>query len=175
MGAAAAFSVYAWNLHQPQLVPIGTLPGRNFEFVSWTGTGNGSYSGKSSEAVITMDSPISEKANYAELYQVTFVEFGLSRGTPWSSTLNQTVMTSNSSEMTFADPNGSYAFTVSLQLGYRTYSGSVTVNGSPVYINVPILHAPPTVNYLPYVISVTSAVIVAAIIAVSLLVRRKKS
>ena len=65
-------------------------------------------------------------------YDVTFTEAGLPVGTSWSVTLNGTNQPSVGSTLTFAEPNGTYPFSVGTVAGYTASpsSGSVNVNGS---------------------------------------------
>ncbi|MEM4067091.1 MAG: hypothetical protein QXV17_09565, partial [Candidatus Micrarchaeaceae archaeon] len=54
-------------------VSISASPNTGYHFVSWTGTGSGSYSGTNNPAIITMNSPISEIASFEiNTYTVTF-------------------------------------------------------------------------------------------------------
>ncbi|MGA7923271.1 MAG: PQQ-binding-like beta-propeller repeat protein, partial [Thermoplasmata archaeon] len=67
-------------------------------------------------------------------FVVSFTEVGLTRGTPWSVTLNRETEFSSSASVRFILPNGTYSFTVGTVPGYsvnRT-TGSLTVNGGPV-------------------------------------------
>jgi hypothetical protein len=49
-----------------QTLIISANPNFGFKFTSWTGTGFGSYTGTSSSAKITMNSAITETANFLE-------------------------------------------------------------------------------------------------------------
>jgi cytochrome c biogenesis protein ResB len=71
-------------------------------------------------------------------YTITFTESGLTSGTSWNVTLNETLNSSKTTTITFTEPNGTYAYTVGSVPGYTVSptSGSVTVNGTNV--NVPI-------------------------------------
>ncbi len=64
-------------------------------------------------------------------YSVTFTETGLPGGTSWSVSLGGSTHTSPSVFMTFAEPNGTYSFTVAPVAGYvaAAQSGSITVAG----------------------------------------------
>jgi hypothetical protein len=70
---------------------------------------------------------------YGARYTVTFTETGLPSGTSWSVTLNGTPHISTTTQITFSEPNGTYAFTVGSVNGYKASpsSGSVTLNGAP--------------------------------------------
>ncbi|MGC1839100.1 MAG: YncE family protein, partial [Candidatus Acidiferrales bacterium] len=72
-------------------------------------------------------------------YAVTFTETGLPVGTAWSVTLNGTWASSNTTEIAFAEPNGTYAYSIAPIPGFTTTApaGSAMVRGSP--ISVPVL------------------------------------
>ncbi|MEM4098737.1 MAG: hypothetical protein QXW57_03175 [Candidatus Micrarchaeaceae archaeon] len=54
-------------------VSISASPNTGYHFVSWTGSGSGSYSGSNNPVTITMNSPISEIASFEiNTYTVTF-------------------------------------------------------------------------------------------------------
>lgn len=65
---------------------------------------------------------------------VTFTETGLPQGTSWSITLNGNTQSSTSTSITFNEPNGNYQFVVNPPVSYNvvSYSGSLTVNSSPL-------------------------------------------
>ncbi len=116
-------------------IKIYAVPKSNFEFLFWSGTGNGSYSGILNQTSIVMNGPITEKANFAELYSVTFFETGLPSGTIWFLNLSNGKSyntTGNSIEIQI--PNGSYSYTIGTgnkEYAPTQYSGSFTVNGAP--------------------------------------------
>ncbi|MGC8620271.1 MAG: InlB B-repeat-containing protein, partial [Thermoplasmata archaeon] len=115
-------------------ITINAVPNSNFEFISWNGTGSGSYSGINNSSTITMNSPVTEQANFIELYSITFTESGLPSGTSWSVTLNGTTLSSTNSTITFQEPNGTYSYTIAPISGYRgnMYSGSITIDGNAI-------------------------------------------
>jgi YVTN family beta-propeller protein len=69
-------------------------------------------------------------------YSATFRETGLSPGNPWSVLLNGTFLTTTWSNLTFAEANGTYPFTVGSVGGMGTdpSTGSVSVTGASVAI-----------------------------------------
>lgn len=69
---------------------------------------------------------------YLVTYVVSFVESGLTTGTPWSVTLNNTTKQSINNTIIFTESNGSYPYFVDPLSGFSTYNytGNVTVNGS---------------------------------------------
>jgi len=68
------------------------------------------------------------------VYAVTFSETGLPSGTSWSVTLNGSLKNSTTTTIVFAEPNGSYPFSLSSIAGYHPSppSGTATVAGAPV-------------------------------------------
>jgi hypothetical protein len=72
------------------------------------------------------------------VYAVTFCADGLPRGTSWSVTLDGNTVASTASTISFAEPNGSYSFSVGSVPGWRTptASGTVTVQGAPASVEV---------------------------------------
>ncbi len=67
-------------------------------------------------------------------YPVSFSESGLPTGMNWSVILNGQTLSSNTSTVTFKEPNGTYTFSVGTVPGYTTNvtSGNLTVNGGTV-------------------------------------------
>ncbi|MGC8673409.1 MAG: InlB B-repeat-containing protein, partial [Thermoplasmata archaeon] len=119
-------------------INISAIPNSSFEFLYWSGTGNGSYSGVLNPASITMNGPITEKANFAELYNVTFFETGLPSGTLWFVNLSNGKSyntTGNSIEIQI--PNGSYSYTiVTTNKEYFAEGGSLIVNGTNLDMSI---------------------------------------
>ncbi len=71
-------------------------------------------------------------------YPVTFTEAGLLSGTSWSITLNSMMQSSATTTIVFAEPNGTWAYTVGPVPGFHAnaYSGSVHVAGGPSGVTV---------------------------------------
>ena len=71
-------------------------------------------------------------------YTVDFVESGLPSGTVWTVDLSVRTNSSSTSTIGFAEPNGTYSFTVGVVAGYNANpsSGSVTVNGAAVTVSI---------------------------------------
>jgi hypothetical protein len=115
-------------------------PGELFE--SWVGTGAGSYTGTENPAPVTMDAPVSEQVVFASgtTYSVTYAESGLPAGATWSVSTNGVSSTTNSTSLTFNEPNGSYSF--GAESTYSEANGTsfraipsfstFTVSGAPV-------------------------------------------
>ncbi|MCI4364358.1 MAG: hypothetical protein L3K13_08740, partial [Thermoplasmata archaeon] len=81
------------------------------------------------------------------VYEVSFVATGLPSGTAWTVQLNQTVENSSTSTIVFTVPSGTYPYSVAPVSGFSTTgSGTVSVNGAPVLVNVsfsPVLQLVP--------------------------------
>jgi len=78
-------------------------PSTHLAFVSWMGTGSGSYSGADPAAPIAMNGPVTETAKFAPLMgMVTFVESGLPAGAEWSVVVNGVNETTFGDSITFA-------------------------------------------------------------------------
>lgn len=68
-------------------------------------------------------------------YPVIFAETGLASGTMWSVTLNGAAKSTGTGYLVFAEPNGTYSFTIASVSGYslKTISGMITVKeGAPI-------------------------------------------
>ena len=127
-----------WYNSQQQ-VSLQATPGNNFQFTSWSGTGNGSYSGTSSLATVTMKGPINETASFGRIYYVTFTESGLPSGTKWFVNVSGPRSYSSSSTMiSFPEVNGTYSYAIATDRRYETPvpDGSITVQGQNVSISV---------------------------------------
>ena len=133
---------------------IKAVPNLNYELISWSGTGNGSYSGNNNPATITMNGPITEKANFIELYNITFIESGLPSGTSWYVNLsNGQSISGNGTTIMLSLPNGTYRYTItSLNKDYppTPSSGTITVNGSNMNVAVKF-------NLLTYTLTFTES------------------
>jgi hypothetical protein len=129
-----------------------------FTFLSWNGSGNGSYTGNNDSANITMNGPITEIANFVRFYVVTFEETGLPFGTEWFVNLsngvslippsfnNPTNSTSGYySEFGYMIINGTYSYSVSTvnRAYYSPDHGTFVINGSNIQIKITFL----PVNY----------------------------
>jgi len=88
----------AWY-NQSTVIGISQSANSGFTFNGWTGTGTVSYTGASSSASITMNSPVSETSSYVT--NVVFTESGLGGGTSWAVTLNGNTLSSTGTSITF--------------------------------------------------------------------------
>jgi len=120
------------------VVPISQSANSGFLFTGWTGTGTVSYTGASSSASVTMNSPVSETSAYTT--NVVFTESGLPGGTSWAVTFNGVTLPSTGTTIMFNNlAPASYSWTTNTgiacgtgcQYAPSTSSGSVsTVSGS---------------------------------------------
>ncbi len=120
-------------------VSISATPYSGYQFLSWSGSGAGSYSGTTNQVSITMNGPVSETANFGSAtttYAVTFTESGLPTGTTWYVNITgQPSQSSTGTTITVQLPNGTYSY--SIATGNKEYapspaSGSFKVNGAVV-------------------------------------------
>ncbi|MCI4353585.1 MAG: hypothetical protein L3K14_09450 [Thermoplasmata archaeon] len=111
-------------------------PAAGYAFLSWNGSGNGSYSGTNTTPAITMHGPIGEIATFGLGYPVDFQELGLADGTTWSVTFNGVTQSAFFVFLDFAAPNGTFPYMVAPIPGYHadSYRGNITVAGSPVTV-----------------------------------------
>ncbi|MDE1833212.1 MAG: hypothetical protein KGH58_02215 [Candidatus Micrarchaeota archaeon] len=123
--------------NQSSVVGINQVTNSGFMFNGWTGTGTVSYTGASSSASVTMNSPVSETSSYVT--NVVFTESGLPGGTSWSVTLNGNTLSSTGSSIIFGNlVPGSYPWSTNgiscgtgCQYTPSSSSGSVsTASGS---------------------------------------------
>jgi len=72
-------------------------------------------------------------------FALTFTESGLPTGTSWSVTIGSSQLSSTGTTIVFAEPNGTWAYTVGLVSGYSTpqRSGDAVINGGPTNVAVP--------------------------------------
>ena len=88
-------------------------------------------------SITVRGSAISEAMTFTQVtYTVPFTENGLPSGTSWSVTVNGVTHSSAAATVNFAEPNGTYAYSIADVPGWHQtalpYSGSVVVNGAAV-------------------------------------------
>jgi hypothetical protein len=109
-------------------------------------------------------------------YTISFTESGLPLGTLWYVTLNGQTLYSNSSEITFKEPNGTYSYTITTEnknYAPNLSSGTLTVKGENVNLTITFSLIKPTVTFTePYI--AVAVIIVLVIILVVFLARRRK-
>ncbi|MEM4098981.1 MAG: hypothetical protein QXW57_04455, partial [Candidatus Micrarchaeaceae archaeon] len=106
-------------------VSISASPNTGYHFVSWSGSGSGSYSGSNNPVTITMNSPISETANFAPNTYTVIFQSSPVEGAP--------VTVDGNSETTPYNISVIYGATVSYSYGnpFNGGSGVRYVNPSP--------------------------------------------
>ncbi len=104
-------------------VTISAFPSRGYGFACWSGNGSGSYSGPDNPATITMDSPITETANF----NVGVSVLSTCGGTGFASAGNA-VYSSNSTF--YVPPGTSVKFSETPLTGYQFVEWSGTRNTS---------------------------------------------
>ncbi len=137
-GAGGSVSPLSGWFNNSTAVPVTATAAAGFAFASWTGAGSGSYTGTNNPTSLTMNGPITETANFATAYTVTFSESGLPAATMWTVTLNGVALSSTTTTITFSEVNGTYPYSVTPIPGYRasSYGGSVTVAGTNPTISI---------------------------------------
>jgi YVTN family beta-propeller protein len=92
--------------------------------------------------------PVSEPIGFTKLpageYSVIFSERGLPKGTSWSVTLNNSPANSQTGNISFAEPNGTYSYSVGQVNGYTASppSGGFAVRGSSVVLAIKFASLP---------------------------------
>jgi len=84
--ANPAAGTYWYNAGEA--VQLSAAGSGSYVFTSWTGTGTGSYRGTDNPATITMDAPITETANFAQLATMIVSYEILDGGSPTPPTFN---------------------------------------------------------------------------------------
>ena len=116
-----------------------------------------------------------------QTYDVMFNETGLENGTPWSVSVNGSILSSNNHSIVFTLYNGTYNYSVAAVSGYNTpnNNGTIVVNGTSATVNVTFTKIPSVVNSTPapdygYKLLITLIITGIVIIGIiSLFVRRK--
>lgn len=117
---------------------IGGVPG-------WTAS---QYAG----SVTVNGAVVNEATGFTQVtYTVTFVESGLPSGATWSVRLGTSIASSTTNTVTFAEPNGTYAYTITDVPGWHQrslpYTGSVMVDGATVNEAIVFLQVTYTVTF----------------------------
>ena len=79
-------------------------------------------------------------------FPITFIQIGLSSGTPWSITVrSQVFASSDGGPIRFSEPNGTYGFHVDPVTGYHPVpvNSSFNVSGAAVTVRIAFYHPPP--------------------------------
>ncbi len=101
-GSGGSTSASSGWYNSGTIVSILASPIAGHNFTAWVGSGNGSYSGTSNPVSITVNSPITETAEFElTLYAVTFSETGLPAGTSWTVTLDESNESSSNNTINF--------------------------------------------------------------------------
>jgi len=113
-------------------------------------------------------------------YPITITENGVPNGTSWSATLTGTTfngqsinvtLSSRNNTITFYEPNGTYAYTIHLPLGYHgsNTKGSINLSGNSATLTIKVWG---TMNYL-WILIIAAVIIIAVAIGIILLRRGK--
>lgn len=113
------------------------IPSDGFQFISWNGTGQGNYTGNSSNVTILLRGPVLEVAAFGKLYEVQVVESGLLNGDVWYMNLsNGLSVNSTSTMMNLTLINGTYSYILSGGLDYTEGMGVLAVTGQSTTLAV---------------------------------------
>ena len=110
---------------------------------------------------------------YIQKYSITFTEINLPSNTKWAVSINGFVFTSTTFNISFAEPNGTYTYTITSNNKQYTTSqsiGSITINGSAKFVSITFRNA----FYSNIYPTIRSAGIVFAIASISILLMNKK-
>ncbi len=118
----------------------------NLSFLSWSGSGNGSWNGATSNGTATVYGPVNETANFLInnlcqgsscfnlTYTYNFTEIGLPANTTWAVSLTNLTNSSNLPYLTFSDVYGPLPFTV----------WTVSYNRTSAWVGTPDYQSPIT-------------------------------
>ncbi len=105
-------------------IDLTAEPAPGYHFVSWNGTGSGSYTGTDAVAPVTPEGPITEMAQFllnppppVFHYSLTVSESGLPTGTTWNATVGLVGGSSVSGTIVLNGLNGTYTLTVPVVQG----------------------------------------------------------
>jgi hypothetical protein len=136
---------------------------------------------ESSLTVLSSNAMVNLQFSPITYYNVTFSENGLPHDTNWTVTFGGSSQKSSSGNITFSMANGSYSYTVSSVGNYipNHSSGSVTVNGNNVTVNItfgisPSVTKQPAPGNNMWMIYLGIGVAVAAGILASIIFLRRK-
>ena len=141
-----------WNV-SVNSVPESLTTDGNTDALEWPGLTNGNYSysitaisgwyqgtlGYSGSVVVSGGSVTEPTVAYSAVtYLATFTESGLPSKTSWSVTLNGNLVSSTGTSISFAEPNGTYSYSVGSVSGYTSSpsSGPLAVNGGPTGVTI---------------------------------------
>lgn len=149
--------VYSYHIYSPGYHVVSAFPINNFNQNNQYSPDVSSLSVLNASGKITVNSDffpgnVNGYMVYFKImkYNVTFLEHGLTNGTRWLVTLNGNTVMSNSDEISFFVPNGTYNFNVSTTgtssrvalpfsalIGYNVsnVSGSVKIESENVLVN----------------------------------------
>jgi Divergent InlB B-repeat domain len=144
VGSTFAYGVYDGGL--PSTYCYGCF---NYTFLSWSGTGPGSWNSTQPNGTTTINGPGNETASFSVTgvcyyypiyscfsltYEYNFTEVGLPSGTAWSVTLGNATNSTTNSSLTFWGGAGPVAYTVD----------AIPYNSTSSYVGTPNLPSPIT-------------------------------
>lgn len=122
-----------------------SLPNGSYTYSIGSVLGYGASPRGGSVTVSGANHAVAVQFSLAPSYSLTFNETGLPAATPWSVTVNGTELAGSADQLSLAEPNGSYDFTVGGASGYTPSpaGGSVSVQGGPAFVDITFLSAAP--------------------------------
>ncbi len=133
-----------WSVTLAGTPQTGTAPGAIFfsepngSYAFTVGAVSGFLAKPTSGSVSVSGAPASTPVTFSKLYNIFVVESGLPSGTPWSVSYNGSPYSATTATISFSEPNGSYALTVTGIPGYHAnaYSVVASVSGADATVTV---------------------------------------
>ncbi len=109
-GAGGSVNVASGGQNGGQVVLVTAIQNSGYEFAGWSGTGNGSYTGTTNPATITMKGPITESASFTMSATTHSITGEVSNGNGIPISAVTMVLTGSQSATTVTNAAGDYSF-----------------------------------------------------------------
>jgi ABC-type transport system substrate-binding protein len=156
-----------------------TEPNGTYAFT--VGTSNKEYRSPGGSFSVS-GAPWNETVAFALVtFDVTFSETGLSSGTNWSVTVNLREMSSTTPSITFAEPNGTYTFSLTPPPGTTAavHAGTVVVNGTAVGETIAFTSTTGSPQFLGLPngegYALVGLLLVAAVVVIAIVIARRRA
>ncbi|MCI4331885.1 MAG: hypothetical protein L3K19_08610 [Thermoplasmata archaeon] len=107
-----------------------------YRFLGWSGVGNGSFTGTTTQANVTVNGPIQESANFAPLpgnrFNITFTQSAIPAGTWWTVYVGGVGYSSDTGSLTVHNLNACSQTRYSLSVPYAYANGTSLARYVPV-------------------------------------------
>ncbi|ASI13489.1 cell surface protein [Candidatus Mancarchaeum acidiphilum] len=123
-GGSISPSVGNYIYNYGTVITITESPSTGYEFTGWTGSGSGSYTGNKSVSSVTMDSAITETANFKLIPETLTMNVNPSSGGTTSPSVGTYTYNYGTSITISETPNPGYTFYDWTCGGYDCYSGT---------------------------------------------------